>query len=154
MVQKAVDGSLVKEITTEANGDLKLKIKKSKTSSSTTDYKLTADAMLYVNGVEYKAIKGNEADVISLLGDSYGDTVLVEGDKSAVYNKVMIDYYATAKVSQVTAKSDRTKVTLNSLTYNKKLANPRTSFQMTSQMALRQYLLLRVRMQLSSALWL
>lgn len=132
VVQKAVDGSLVKEITTEANGDLKLKIKKSKTSSSTTDYKLTADAMLYVNGVEYKAIKGNEADVISLLGDSYGDTVLVEGDKSAVYNKVMIDYYATAKVSQVTAKSDRTKVTLNSLTYNKKLANPRTSFEITA----------------------
>ena len=44
----------------------------------------------------------------------------------------MIDYYATAKVSQVTAKSDRTKVTLNSLTYNKKLANPRTSFEITA----------------------
>lgn len=127
VVQKAVDGSLVKEIS-----DSKLKIKKSKTSSSTTDYKLTDDAMLYVNGVEYKAIKGNEADVISLLGDSYGDTVLVESEKNAVYNKVMIDYYATAKVSQVTAKSDRTKVTLNSLTYNKKLANPRTSFEITA----------------------
>lgn len=132
VVQKAVDGSLVKEITTENNGDLKLKIKKSKTSSSTTDYKLAATAMLYVNGVEFKTIKGNEADVISLLGDSYGDTVLVEGDKSAIYNKVMIDYYATAKVSQVTAKSDRTKVTLNSLTYNDKIANPRTSFEITA----------------------
>ena len=131
VVQKAVDGSLVKEITTEDN-NLKLKIKKSKTSSSTTDYKLTDNAMLYVNGVEYKAIKGNEADVISLLGDSYGDTILVESEKNAVYNKVMIDYYATAKVSQVTAKSDRTKVTLNSLTYNKKLANPRTSFEITA----------------------
>lgn len=127
VVQKAVDGSLVKEIS-----DSKLKIKKSKTSSSTTDYKLTDDAMLYVNGVEFKTIKGNEADVISLLGDSYGDTVLVESEKSAVYNKVMIDYYATAKVSQVTAKSDRTKVTLNSLTYNGKLANPRTSFEITA----------------------
>ena len=127
VVQKAVDGSLVKEIS-----DSKLKIKKSKTSSSTTDYKLTDDAMLYVNGVEFKTIKGNEADVISLLGDSYGDTVLVESEKSAVYNKVMIDYYATAKVSQVTAKSDRTKVTLNSLTYNGKLVNPRTSFEITA----------------------
>lgn len=127
VVQKAVDGSLVKEIS-----DSKLKIKKSKTSSSTTDYKLTDDAMLYVNGVEFKTIKGNEADVISLLGDSYGDTILVESEKNAVYNKVMIDYYATAKVSQVTAKSDRTKVTLNSLTYNKKLANPRTSFEITA----------------------
>ncbi len=128
VVQKAVDGSLVKEIS-----DSKLKIKKSKTSSSTTDYKLTDDAILYVNGVEFKTIKGNEADVISLLGDSYGDTILVESEKSAVYNKVMIDYYATAKVSQVTAKSDRTKVTLNSLTYNdKKLANPRTSFEITA----------------------
>ena len=127
VVQKAVDGSLVKEIS-----DSKLKIKKSKTSSSTTDYKLTDDAMLYVNGVEFKTIKGNEADVISLLGDSYGDTILVESEKSAVYNKVMIDYYATAKVSQVTAKSDRTKVTLNSLTYNDKIANPRTSFEITA----------------------
>lgn len=132
VVQKNVDGTLVKSITFPSEGNGELAIKKSSTSSSTNDYKLTEDAKLYVNGVEYKTIKGNETVVKSLLEDSYGDTVLVESTKSGVYNKVMIDYYAVAKVNQVTAKSDRTKISLNTVTVNSNLSNPKTSFEVTA----------------------
>lgn len=110
---KAVDGTLVDDVNTTAT---ELKIKKSKTSRSTTDYKLTAGAKYYVNGVDMGAISGNVATVTTLLKNSVGDTVLYKDANAGgnVYDKVMITAYALAKVNQVTASAEKTVVRFSS----------------------------------------
>lgn len=121
---KTVDGTLIAEmnasepgISTRADGDLTLRINKSKTSTNGTNYVLTSDAHLYVNGVDNGLIKGNEAAVREIIANSTGDTTLVEkSNTSNKYDTVMVDYYATAKVGQVTSKNGKSKVTLSAFT--------------------------------------
>ncbi len=110
---KAVDGTLASTIDTQRN---ELLIKNSATSSSTKAYKLAVDdtntatvdegAQLYVNGVWVMAVDGNETSVINLLNASVGDTVLYENKTTGRYDKIMIDVYALASVSQVKTSGD------------------------------------------------
>lgn len=116
---KKVDGTLVDAATTGTS----LKIKKSATSRYTTDYTLSAGAVLYVNGVKYvdptnadnDTIAENLATFKALLAESVGDTILYE-DTAAVsgksYDKVMINVYTIAKVQQVTSTETKTTVRL------------------------------------------
>jgi len=108
---KAVDGTLVSAVAADV-----LKIAKSKISSSTTDYKLV-DAELYVNGVYFCDVKGNEATVKALLADSVGDAVLYEDVNATgkAYNKIMIDIYALSTVTQVIDKNDVVTVKLGTV---------------------------------------
>ena len=116
---KAVDGTLVNDVTASV-----LKIAKSKISTSTTDYKLV-DAELYVNGVYFCDVKddgddsnGKELDIVkALLADSVGDTVLYEDPEATgkAYNKIMIDIYALSTVTQVIDKNDVVTVKLGTV---------------------------------------
>lgn len=120
VVQKEVDGTLVADNKGDANKDgvtdSYIRIKKSKNSSTTTNYKLSGNAKLYVNGVEAADIKGNEKTVQAAMAASTGNTILVEDqDKSGYYNKVLIDIYATARVTSVTSKTDSTKLNLSAV---------------------------------------
>ncbi len=127
---KAVDGTLVGDVTSSV-----LKIKKSKISTSTTDYKLSAGVELYVNGVYYCDVAGNEAEVKELLADSVGDTVLYEDVNATgrAYNKIMIDVYTIANVTQVTDKNDTVTVRLSGhvLPYGKIASDFGTSIEVT-----------------------
>ena len=124
VTQKEVDGTLVAEQGGDTPGvDANyIRIKKAKTSGTTTNYKLSTDAMLYVNGVEYGKISDKADAVRELLADSTGNTILVEdSNKSGYYSQVLIDYYITARVTTVNAKSTETKISLSSVAYNKSL---------------------------------
>ena len=115
VAQKEVDGSLVSEV---APGSLK--IKKSKTTSNTTNYKLSDETEVYVNGVlwsgsdkEDELTAANKDEVKALLEASVDNTVLIEDSgKSGYYNKIMIEAAAIAKISQISSRSDSTSVTL------------------------------------------
>ncbi|MBQ7794538.1 MAG: S-layer homology domain-containing protein [Clostridia bacterium] len=117
---KAVDGELTASVTAS-----ELAIKKSKTSSSTTKYNLTDDAVLYVNGVKYDAVKNivNDDDsknvALKLLKDSVGDVVLYQDSEATgtKYNRIMMDVYALASVNQVSVSGDDVIVRLASLIY-------------------------------------
>ncbi len=122
VAQKAVDGTLVADYSTDADksgvsADY-IRIKKTKTSSTTTNYKLD-NAVLYVNGVENCKITDSTAEnVQKILDASKGDTILVESqEKSGYYTKVLVDFYAIARVTTVTAKTTSTKVALSSVRY-------------------------------------
>lgn len=142
---KVVDGTLIaandgsdreigisyKDDKGDATETGKLKIKRTKSSSTTTNYTLTSDAKLYVNGVDFGEIKGNEDAVRDLIAESTGDTTLVEGDKSNNYKTVMIDYYAIASVNQVTSKNGTTKVSTSAPIVNKAIKRPGNSFEVT-----------------------
>ncbi len=113
VAQKEIDGTLVADktfVNDEDKADYStLKIKKSKTTSNTTNYKLTSDAEVYVNGAYYGTVSDKSADVIALLKNSIGNTVLVESSKdgeSGKYNKIMIDYAVVARLNQIQPKSD------------------------------------------------
>jgi hypothetical protein len=110
VVQKSVDGTLVSGF----NSDLtQLQIKKSKNTTNTTNYKLASTTDVYVNGVLYGQLTAaNEDDVINILENSVGDTVLVESDVSGTYNRILVDYYVVARLSQINVKSDSTQLTL------------------------------------------
>ncbi len=110
---KAVDGSLLNTATTDLdnNGNNVLAINKSKnTTSNPTKYDISASANVYVNGVLYDTLDGtNEADIEAVIAAADGDVVLYEDTTNTTgtkYNKIMVDIYAFAKVSQVQVKGD------------------------------------------------
>lgn len=135
VTQKVVDGTLVADNTGSADNDgvtsSYIRIKKSSSSSSTTNYRLAEGARYYVNGVDMGEIKGSEDEVQQFLYNSVGDTTLVEStDRSGYYDKVMMDYYVVARVSQVTTKSGSTKITLSGVRFDGDFVeNPGTSFE-------------------------
>lgn len=137
VTQKVVDGTLVADNTGSADNDgvtsSYIRIRKSSSSSSTTNYRLAEGAKYYVNGVEMGEIAGSENKVQKFLAKSVGDTTLVEStDRSGYYDKVMMDYYVVARVSQVTTKSGSTKINLSTVRYDADFAtNPGTSFEVT-----------------------
>ena len=116
VAQKEVDGSLVADNTFTVKDDKgvetdnfdALKIKKSKTTNNTTNYKLTSGTEVYVNGVEFcKVDSANKATIISLLKNSIGNTILVEDpDKSGYYNRIMVEYAIVGRLNQIQPKSD------------------------------------------------
>lgn len=128
---KTVDGTLINEQTDSKKGihivtdapatsddpaycEAKLHIKKAEGASAqyAEDYKLV-NAKLYVNGFEYCYINTTNATAVqALIAKSTGDTVLVQkaGETGKVYDKVMIDVYALAQVTQVKVASDKTTV--------------------------------------------
>ena len=121
-----IDGTLVAEQYGDTPGvDANyIRIKQSKFLNVTKNYKLTGDAKLYVNGVEYCDITASTADTVrELLAASAGNAILVEAEnQSGYYSRVMIDYYITARVASVSAKSTEINVSLSSVAYNKVLA--------------------------------
>lgn len=139
---KVVDGTLIADNVNE-NGDAvaadkqgltadKLRIKRSKTSGTTTNYTLASDAELYVNGVKFATIADNLNACRDLIAKSTGDTTLVEGDKSNNYKTIMINYYVVAGVNQVTSKNGTTKVSLSTPVYSSALSTrPGTTFEVT-----------------------
>lgn len=130
---KTVDGTLVADQVGNVDKDGVtadyIRIKKSASSSTTTNYKLN-DAALYINGVSVGDVADNIDLTHAMLSDSVGEVTLFEdADKSGYYDVVMVDYYITARVNQVSPKADSTKVTLSSVTYNKEITNPKTTFE-------------------------
>ena len=108
VTQKEVDGTLVSSLT-----PTELKIKKSKNTTNTTTYKLDSEVEVYVNGSLFCDLsESNAAEVVKIMEGSVGNTVLVEGETSGKYTKIMIDYYVVARVNQITAKSDSTTITI------------------------------------------
>lgn len=123
---KTIDGTLVPDTVAAAfNTNAKtgvttydeLKIKKSSTTSSTTTYKLSASTDVYVNGYKYATLSATTASAVrDLLAGSVGDVTLVEDTTTAnKYNKIMINYYVFARVSQVNSKTDSITITLAGL---------------------------------------
>ncbi len=105
------DGSLIRGLICDSYGGGLLKIKKGADTLNTTNYKLAPDTSLYVNGLMYCEIERNEAEAADLIKNSIGECVLLEdGDKLGWYDKILIDVYATATVSQIIKKSEYTEI--------------------------------------------
>ena len=128
VAQKAIDGTLVKESDTTAG---ELKIKKSKTTNNTTTYKLADDAIVYVNGVEIGKFEDKMEEAVDFLENSTGETVLVEGEKSGYYSRILINYDVIARVNQVVSKSGSVQVMLTSIKVPGKISSvkPGASFK-------------------------
>lgn len=108
----AVDGSLASALTGS-----ELQVKKSAVTTSVNKYKLTADATdLYVNGKFYKkidsAVPADVATALAAIQNAVGDVVLYENTTATgkEYNKIMVNAYGLAKVTQVTDRADQVTV--------------------------------------------
>ncbi len=121
---RAVDGSLINTTTTDLDtqASMVLAINKSKnTNSNPTKYNLSAGTNVYVNGVLYDSLDGTGgvgADVAAIIAAADGDVVLYEDTTSTSgtkYNKIMIDLYAYATVSQVQVKGEDVTVRFSTL---------------------------------------
>ncbi|MBQ8637246.1 MAG: S-layer homology domain-containing protein [Clostridia bacterium] len=150
---KTIDGTLINaqadtkqgvQIVTDAPAtsddpaycEVKLHIKKSEgaNAKNADDYKLV-NADLYVNGFYYCDINTtNAATVQALIAASTGDTVLVQkaGETGKVYDKVMIDVYALAQVTQVKVASDKTTVKVTRPVLPAGVADPDNSIVVTN----------------------
>ncbi len=108
----SVDGSLAASITTGTD----LQIKKSSVTTATTKYTLSATTDLYVNGKKFLTLAAaNEAQALAVIKNAVGDVVLYEDTTATgkAYNKIMVNAYGLAKVTQVTDKADQVTVRLS-----------------------------------------
>ena len=115
-----IDGTLVAEQYAAEPGVSSncLRIRQASDTDVAKEYSLN-DATLYVNGVEYCLVSGNEDLVRAALAASIGDTILVEDSaNSGYYNRIMMDFYAIARITQVTKSSSCTTLTLSGIEYS------------------------------------
>lgn len=104
-----VDGDLAASVTAS-----ELQVSKSAVTTAVNKYKLTAGATdLYVNGKLFITLDGtNNAQALAVLKAAVGDVVLYENTTATgkEYNKIMVNAYALAKVTQVADRADQVTV--------------------------------------------
>lgn len=108
----AVDGELVAAAGVDAT---ELRIKKSAVTTAVNKYKLTSGTQIYVNGKAFHTITGTgDATAEAIIKNAVGDVVLYENTTATgkEYNKIMVNAYGLAKVTQVTDRADQVTVRL------------------------------------------